>query len=319
MLEVLLDNKNGFIWDISDMVSEVSWKTSRIGKAGSLDLTLTKGGNNPNFAYHNGDIIRVSYRDTPVFFGYVFSISDGKSETVTLSCYDQIRYLLTNDVVIMTNVTATQLVRKLAADLDLTVGQLEDTGHRLSLAEEDKTLLDVICHALDLTLIQTTNHFILYDDFGQLMLRNIREMKTDLVIGDDSLLYDYTLESSIDDDTFNQIKVIQDNKTTGQREKYLDQDSTTIARWGRLQLLHKADEKMNLAQLNQLLDMLMTLKNREQKKLQLQAVGDLRIRAGSFVPVVIEQAGLSEYFLVDECSHNWKGSDYTMTLDLKVV
>lgn len=321
-IEILIDNKNGNVWDITKMVSNLSWKTTRIGRASSLELTMIKGSPNQDktFQYNNGDIIRFKYQNQPIFYGYIFKIGSGKSDEVKITAYDQIRYLMTNETYVGTNVTATQVIKKIANDLELKLGSIEDTVHKIpTLAEDDKKLLDTICKALDLTLIATTQNFVFYDHFGALTLKNIKNMKVDIVIGDESLMHDYSYEKSIDDETYNRIKIVRDNKETGKRDVYIAQDSANIAKWGRLQLLHKADEKMNEAQINNLLTQLATLKNREQRKIKISALGDLRIRAGCFVPIILNEFGIRQYFLVDECTHNWEAADHTMSLDLKVI
>ncbi|WP_313779753.1 hypothetical protein [Paenibacillus larvae] len=42
MKEILLDNRNGNVWDISELIVSMSYKTSRIGKPSDLSLTCLK-------------------------------------------------------------------------------------------------------------------------------------------------------------------------------------------------------------------------------------------------------------------------------------
>ncbi|MNE90006.1 hypothetical protein D3C80_1874790 [compost metagenome] len=76
---------------------------------------------------------------------------------------------------------------------------------------------------------------------------------------------------------------------------------------------------MNPAQINELVNNLMTLRNRETKKLQLSAIGDIRVRAGCYVPVIIAALGIKQIFLVEECTHSIDGDTHTMTLEMKVI
>ncbi|MEV2908756.1 hypothetical protein ABNF65_08865 [Paenibacillus larvae] len=76
---------------------------------------------------------------------------------------------------------------------------------------------------------------------------------------------------------------------------------------------------MNSAQIQEVLNNLIAVKNREQRTIQVTAIGDIRLRAGCFVPIVIKELGIRQYFLVDECTHKFEGGDHTMTLDLKVI
>lgn len=317
MLEILIDNRDGIVWDISELVSTVTWKTVRIGQPGSLDVTLVK---HKELRVEPGAVIRVRDGERGIFYGYVFTIERSDDDTLRLTAYDQIRYLLSHDTYVFSNVTASDVLLKIANDLQLKTGIVAYTSYRIpSLVEDNQKLLDIICKALDLTLINTGRMFVLYDDFGRLNLRESRNMAVDTLVGDESLAYGYDYKRSIDEDTYNRIKLVQDNKETGKREVYIAQDSRTIAKWGRLQYFQKVDEKLNIAQIRQMLDQLIQLKNRETKTFRINAIGDLSIRAGVYVPVKFEELGIDQYFLVDECSHKWEGVDHTMELKLKVV
>lgn len=322
MLEILLDNKDGNVWDISEIVSGVTWKTVRIGGPGSLDFTLIKGApwESPSFKYNNGDIVRVRYDGRNVFYGYIFSIDGGKNEDVRIKCYDQIRYLANSETYIFSNITASEIIRQIADDFQLRVGTIEDTVYRIpTMIEDGKKLIDIIDKALTFTLISSGGNFVLYDDFGSLTLRNIASMVPNFYIGDDSLMHGYSYKKSIDADTYNRVKLYQDNEETGKREVYIAQDSDNIAKWGLLQLYEAADENMNAAQIAERLNQLITLKNRESKSLTLNCIGEISIRAGTYLPVMIEEYGLNQSFIVDSATHRWDGDDYQMTLELKIM
>lgn len=321
-LEVIVDNKNGTLWNMTEVVSDLTWKTSRIGKPASINFTYINASiyQDPTFNINNGDIVRVKYKGINVFYGYIFTIDGGKDEAVKITAYDQMRYLMSNDTYVFKNITATQVIQKITGDLKLKTSKLEDTKYKIpTLVEDDQSLIDIICKALDLTLIATTQNFVFYDDFGELTIRNIKDMVVDFMIGDESLMFDYDFKLSIDNDTYNRIKIVRDNKKTKKRDVYIVQDSATIAKWGRLQYFHKANEKLNAAQISDMMTRLIEHKNREQKTMSIQAIGDVRVRAGYFVPVIIEKEKINTYFLIDECSHTWSGDDHTMKLDLKVI
>lgn len=322
MIEVLIDNKDGNVWDVSDIAGDISWSTSRIGKAGSLDVTLLKGAlyQSKDFKYRNGDIIRVRKDGRNVFYGYIFSIESGSGEAVKVKAYDQIRYLMASDTFVLQKVTATDVVRLVADKFKLRTGSLADTRYVIpTMMEDGKKLLDIIDKALTLTLIHSGRNYVLYDDFGSLTLSNIEDLLLDFYIGEGSLLTDYRYSASIDQDTYNKIVLYQDNKKSGKRELHVAQDSANIAQWGLLQLYQSVEEDKNPEQIRELLDQLARLKNRETKTLKLDAVGDLRVRAGCYIRLWIEEFGINQPFLVDECTHKFEGGNHTMSLDVKVI
>lgn len=323
MIELLLCNKDGNIWDISRIVSDITWKTSRIGKPGSFTFTLIKNGlfQDKEFKFNNGDVIRFRKDDKNVFYGYIFSIESGKDENVQISCYDQIRYLLLNGTYILSNVTASELLNIITSDFSLKIGTVDDTKHVIStLCEDGKKLLDIICKALDYTLINTGKNFFLFDDFGELSIRNSEDMILDFAIGDNSLMHNYSSKISIDDDTYNRVVLYKANSKASKKEVFKPmEDSANIAKWGLLQLYQSVDENMNEAQVYELLNNLMAIKNRETKSLKIDAIGNIGVRAGCYVPIIIEELGISQPFLVDECTHKFDGEDHTMSLNLKVI
>jgi hypothetical protein len=319
MLVLQIDNRAGTIWE--PPVPEVTYKTSRFGKASSLEFALIRGGiyEDTTFQYNSGDVVRVMLDDHPVFYGYIFSIGDGRDEPVKITVYDQLRYLMGSDTYVFKNASVTDVIQKIASDTGLKVGQLVDTVFKIpKMIEDGVKLLDIICNALTNTIIATGRIYVFYDDFGELALRDSADWKLDISIGDESLAYDYKQTRSIDSDTYNRIKIVQDNKETKTRDAFVVQDSENIAKWGRLQYYQKVDDKMNRAQINEIMNNLIALKNRETRSFTLDAIGDIRVRAGCSVSINIAELGINQYFLVEECTHKFDGADHTMSLELKV-
>lgn len=322
MIEVIIDNKNGNMWDISEIVTGIQWKTSRFGGAGSLDFTLIKNAIYlaKAFTYQNGDIVKVKKDGKNVFYGYIFSIDGGRDEDVKIKAYDQLRYLQANDTYKFVGQTAGSIIKRIASDFKLKVGSIADTKYLIpTMLEDNKKLLDIIYKALDLTIISTGSNYVFYDDFGSLSLKNVKDMLVDFYVGEGSMLTNYSVKTSIDSDTYNQIVLYKDNEETKKREKYVAKDSANIKKWGLLQLYQSVDQNMNAAQISKMLDALAKVKNREAKTLKLEAIGDIRIRAGSYVRILITEYGINQPFLVDSCTHSFDGADHTMTLEMKVI
>ncbi|MCM3338114.1 hypothetical protein M3650_05555 [Paenibacillus sp. MER TA 81-3] len=321
-MEVHIDNRNGTLWDMSQLITDMSWSTSRSGKPASMSISYIKGAlfQDSSFTINNGDIVRVWADGAAIFYGYVFSVETDESDKVKLTAFDQIRYLLTNDTYVLENVTATEVIQRIAKACQLEVGELADTKHKIpSLLQDNKKLLDIILRSLDMTLIATKNIFVLYDDFGKLTLRDAKSWTTDRIVGEGSQMTGISYKASIDDETYNRVKLFRDNEATGKREVYIMQDSKNIAKWGQLQLYKKIDENLNKAQMQERLEALMKLYNREKKTMKVNAVGDVHIRAGMYIPIFAPEQDMEQYMLVDECSQEWSGSGHKMSLTLKVI
>ena len=322
MITIQLDNKDGNMWNLSEIVSGLSWSTTRTGRPASIEFSLLKNGfyQSDSFVIRNGDIVRVHKNGKGIFYGYVFSIGHNPDGEISVKAYDQVRYLLSKAYYIFKGQTATEIITQLAADFKLNTGKLDESEFKIeSMVEDVQTLLDIIEKAITLTLVSTQRYYVFFDDYGGLSLRLVDNTLTDFYIGDGSLMTGYDYSADIDSDTYNRIILYKENKETKRRKAHMVEDSAYIAKWGVLQLYQSVDEKKNEAQIKDMLDQLAQLKNRESKSLKVDAIGDIRVRAGVYVPVVIDALGLNLPMLVDEAKHSFEGDDHTMSLTLKVI
>ncbi|SDT26185.1 hypothetical protein SAMN05444162_3593 [Paenibacillaceae bacterium GAS479] len=322
MLKIEVDNRNGRLWDVTGMVSDLSWRTSRAGKAGTLEFSIVRNRSlelDEQLPLACGNVVRVWHGDRRLFYGFIFTLDENQDRVISVKAQDQLRYLLETDTYVKANVTATQVIKDQAMATKSPLGPIADTVHVIpKFSQDGQKRLDMIFKALDDTMMAKGRLYIFYDEAGQLVLRDVMDMKAEIIVGDNSLLYGFSLSRSIDSETYNRVKLVRDNKETGRRDVYIEQDSASIARWGQLQFYQKVDEKLNEEQIKEISHRIMQLKNREQRKFSLEALGHPGIRGGSVVQVTIEQLGLNRNFLVEECTHNYKGQEHTMQLELRV-
>ncbi len=285
----------------------------RKGTPGKLTFTVVK---DAVLNFQEGDPVKLTVDETPMFYGYVFTKKRGKGNTIDVTCYDQLRYLKNKDTITDEGLTASDLLRRIAADFRLKLGTVEDTGYVMeTIIEENQTLFDIIQNALDETLLHTGNLFILYDDFGELTLRNINSLKLDLLI-DAETAEDFDYESSIDEQTYNKIKLLFSNEETGDQKPYVAQDAEKMDQWGVLQYFEEVQTATG-AQVKA--DALLKLYNCKTRKLSIRnAVGDVRVRAGSAVMVSLNLGDMiaNRYFMVEQVEHTFKEGEHFMKLTL---
>ena len=141
--------------------------------------------------FEEGNAIQFKLNDDIVFVGNVFEKSRDKSGVISVVAYDQLRYLKNKDCYVYGGITATDLVKMIATDFGLQIGELDNTQYVIPSTpmrvEKNKTLVDIIMYALEQTVINTPKHdlYHLYDDKGKLMLKSLEAMKTDIYIDDD--------------------------------------------------------------------------------------------------------------------------------------
>lgn len=177
---------------------------------------------------------------------------------------------------------------------------------------------------MDLTLDNKKKRYVLYDDFGKLTLKNIESMKLDLLI-DAETGENFNYTSSINQNTYNRVKLFYDNKDTGKREVFASpQDpkeftaSETIKKWGVLQYCEKIDENAINPQAKA--DALLQLYNKKTRSLTIDnAFGDVRVRAGTSVPVRLDLGDIrvNNYMLVDRAKHIFTNNQHMMNLSLR--
>lgn len=318
MIRMLYDDRQQHIYELP--FHSLTWRTQRIGKASSINFTYP-GGDTPEGQIEpvNGGIIRLEQSGMPFFHGFNFTIDPNTDESSAVLSYDQIRYMMYQDVQVFEGMTATQILRKLAGDYGLRLGKVADTGYVIkALVCDNKSLLDMVYEALEITSAATGKVYCLWDDAGFLCLDELTDLRTDLVIGDASLLTDAAYRKSIDGDTYNRIRLIREDQKTGKRWPYEVSDPNNIARWGRLQFFETSSD-LNDAQMQQKADTLLALHNREKRTLRLTAIGDITCRAGRSIYVEIKSLGIADYYVIESATHTINDGDHTMTLDMKVV
>ena len=318
-VELLIGNELGTKAHIPVIEEGIEWTTERKGVPGKLTFKVLK---DEVLDFSEGSAVRLKENDDEIFFGFIFKQQRSKEQLVTVTAYDQLRYLKNKDTIVYENKTANQFIQMIASDYKLNVGTLENTNYIIgSRIEENTSLFDMIQNALDLTLTNTGEMFVLYDDFGKLNLRNISSMSVGTpeayLMIDEETGENFECTSSIDDNTYNKIKLTYDNESTGIREVYIAQDSSNINRWGILQYfdtLKKGENGQAKA------DALLKLYNKKTRNLKFTNVlGDNRVRAGSMIVVNLDlgDVKLKNFMLVESCKHTYGESEHWMDLTLR--
>lgn len=292
----------------------ITWTTERKGCPGQLQFKVLK---DDIISFQEGDAVRMKVNGVNVFYGFVFKKKRSKDKIIDVTAYDQLRYLKNKDTYVYENKTASELIRMIASDFRMQTGTIENTGFKIaSRVEENTTLFDIIQNALDETLMNQSKMFVMYDDFGKITLKGLNSMQLNLLIDEETgENFDYT--SSIDENTYNKIKLTYDNEDTGVREVYIAQDGQHINEWGVLQYFEKLKKGENG---KAKADALLSLYNNKTRNLSVKnAFGDVRVRAGSMVVVMLDLGDIKvkNWMLVEKCKHEFKENQHFMTLTLR--
>jgi len=318
-IELLISDPSGNKLYMPVVEEGIEWSTERRSTPGKLTFKIINDG---IIDFEEGSRVRLKVDGKEVFYGFVFTKRHDKNQIISVTAYDQLRYLNNKDTYVYENKTVAEFIQMIATDFNLKTGTLEDTKFKIASRVEDNTsLFDMIENALDLTLQNTKEMFVMFDEFGKITLKNIASMR----VGEESayLLIDeetgenFEYSSSIDSDVYNKIKLSYDNEDTGKRDIYIAQDGTHMNEWGVLQYfdtLSKGENGQAKA------DALLKLYNKKSRNLKItNAIGDTRVRAGSLVVVslALGDVNLKNFMLVEKVRHTFKLDQHVMDLTLR--
>lgn len=333
-----------------------------------------------------GDLVNFKVNGKLVFVGYIFEKKRSKDNFIEVMAYDQCKYLKSEGYYVFDGKkTASELIKALAEDLAIKVGDITPTTYKIGYIYDGKTYQDIILDMLKQTSIyspaipvmkplkkQTDSNFtgpngtyyeqndidyltshgytqeaaiaelaksdkykkqdeemkerkpvyIAYDDNGLLVVKELNDMITDVLI-DATQVGDYSYTSSIED-TFTQILVVREAnvmKDGKKTKEFLRTGSAAakneIAKWGVLQKVIKPDDKktnvIELAKKN--------LENLAKKTHTLrlkECLGHTEIRPGSgiWLNFNVGDQIINELVYVQAVTHNFNNNKHVMDLDV---
>lgn len=306
--------QNGDNIYVPAVLEGITLTTERYGTPSKLTFKVIDDG---VLKFEEGNAVNFDYNGTPMFYGFVFTKKRDKQNVIDVTCYDQLRYLKNKDTYVYENKTASELIRLIANDFNLQCGEIDDTKYKIaSRVEDNQTLWDIIQNALNLTMENKKEIYVLYDNCGKLTLKNMDNMRVNIMI-DAETAENYNYSSSIDDNTYNKIKLMYDNSETGKRDFYVKQHDENIKKWGVLQYYDTLQEGENG---KAKAEALIQLYNQKTRTLQIKnALGDVRVRAGCLIVISLNLGDvvLNNYMLVESCKHKFNLEEHFMDLTVR--
>lgn len=290
----------------------LTWNTERKSSPGVCKFSIIPDG----VPIQPGMIVQLQEDDKGIFYGFVFTYETSKSGIMNVTAYDQLRYFKNKDTYVYSG-TASNFLRLLAKDFHLNIGHVVDTRLVMSRVESDVELFDMINNALDETTLVDGVLYVLYDEYGRLCLKTVDDLKTNILIEETSG-EDYKYKVSIDENTYNKIKLTYDNEDAGTKDVYIAQDSSSIHQYGLLQYTENIQNpNTTKVKVNKLLN----LYNTPTSSLTLNNVfGDSRVRAGVSVIVPmnnVKDETIYHYMLVETAKHTFDSGYHRMDLKLR--
>lgn len=288
-----------------ECIERIIWDTTRRSSPARLEFVIRSDGSMP---LAEGDEVKFVCDGADVFYGYVFSITREIGGRISAVAYDQLRYFRNKDSYAYQQKTAGELLRTIASDYGLKLGEICDTGYSIpSRADCGLTLFDIIGNALDITKCNTGKDFVLYDDCGKINLCEPDKLRVDILIGEENA-EGFELCSSVDTGVYNKIKISRTRENCTDFDTAEDREK--IAKWGILQYYRSADKEADAASL---LDLYGSVNCSLFIK---KARGDIRVRGGSAIAVDVNfnEVSINKYVLVEQSRHEFRDGLHLMSL-----
>ena len=119
MYELLI--QNGSTVYLPPVKQEVKVTTERQMSPGVMEFSFIDTG----ISIAEGNPVRFKDGDTGVFYGFIFRIKRDRSNIVTVTAYDQLRYLKNKDTMVYTDKTAGEVVTQIANNYGFNLGKSE--------------------------------------------------------------------------------------------------------------------------------------------------------------------------------------------------
>lgn len=263
-----------------------------------------------------GDRINFNVRNLKVFDGIIFKISSADKDRYSIIAYDHGVYYAKNYVnKSFKKTSAGSIIRAAVRDSGLPVASIANTKYKIpEYVADDKSIQDVIYDMIELEYKQTGIRLIpTLRDNKLVVARKIRPPKALELNSDTNLLsvsYDTSIESLAND-------IIVRGGTEKKPLSARSSDSASIKKYGRMQLIDKADEKAKSSHVRSRAKTLLNDNNKPSEELSVSALGDFDVKAGTTVYVSDKFTGVKGEFIVLSASHSVQMFTHTMNLKLR--
>lgn len=302
MLQVFVGAK-----DISQLVSNLTW-SGDIGQAARrVEFGYVYNDSIQKVNVSLGNQVKVLYDNKEIFRGYVFYREiDTENDTVRITAYDGLIYLLKSKATYnFKNITASDIVKKIAQDFGIQVGSLASASLRQKLIVEGETLYDIIMKAYTNESKHTGNKYMPLFKEGKLSIIEKGKTVVSYVLSSSENITSTTYSESLEN-MINRVKIYDENgKYIGKVE-----NSNWIRDYGILQDVYTKEKDKNAYSVAK--NMLKGI----EKTLSIRALGNVECITGMAVKVKDKTTGLTGLFYIDSDTHTFENGQHMMDLTL---
>lgn len=311
MLKLFIKNSDG-TFDISQLISQINWSGDYQQCARTLSFSLLSSPIDkaiPVVKCDLGNPITFMQDNKILFEGFVFERSKSTaSSAIDVSCFDRGIYLKRNRTSYkFTNLAPEAIAKRLCADFGIEVGEIAETGVKISRNFLGSTLYEIIQTGYTLAAADTKKKYQITFKGAKLNVSEKKITDETLVIeGGSNLIYASTTESI--SNMVNQVAIYDKNEKLLRTIK----NDEAIRLYGLMQEYIKQSEGTDAgSKAQKLID-----DNGVQQKITVNNLGNVANITGGTVVVREPHTGLYGLFYIDSDIHTWKNGLYLIKLVL---
>jgi plasmid maintenance system antidote protein VapI len=283
--------------------TSLEWSGSKYNAARRLEFSYPS---NLSFNLNQGSAVELYDGDTELFSGFLFRKSRShQNNEISLLSYDPMIYVLkSSGSYNFKTTTIGNVFTKVAADLGIPLGHIEDSGTLITLEPQlNQNCYEVILEPCRQVKKKTNKIYLPKIIGGKLSLITAGEVVKKLELANSVNLLDSTYSETIEN-VVNKV-IITDDK--GKRIGQVTGEGLNT--WGTFQSVYEKEDKKNpSAEAKLLLHGL-------DREASVEALGDIRCISGKAV-VIKDPSNLKGLFYIDEDTHRWENGQHTMNLTL---
>lgn len=307
--------RDGFQYDISQVVSTVSWggDVREAARRMELEVAYSRDHYAPKYIPPLGSVIMLK-NDTELFRGVVWEVSRGTQGTAHIVCFDHAIYLTNNiSTYKFVNMTPEAIITKICGDFGINIGSLAPTGVNLAkLILRDHTLYDMALVALTEATKRNGKKYHLIMREGKLNTEEKGKQILRWLLTEGQNLMEASRSESLEN-LRNRVVIV------GDKDQVLAdlQNADMVKQYGMLQE-YKRESNIQAGEAQVIAQNLLKELAKVSQALEIATLGIDNVEAGKSVEIKETLTGIAGQYYVLQDQHELKNGNHTMRLVLSL-
>lgn len=298
--------------DASHLVNTCTWSGSRIQAARKLEFTYTQDPRDPNWPVYVmgiGETVKAYSEDGDLqFVGNIYTTERKTSASmISVTCYDNMFILSKSKTTRkFTNMTAEDITKSVCAEMGIKVGNLAETGEKLTFIANEKSGYQIILMAYTEASKKTGKKYQSMMEGDELDVIEKGSLIEGLVIDQYRNITDSSFKESIEN-MINKVMIVDDK---GNLIRYESKDDQ-IQKYSMIQAVYKENKNKNTQ------DEVKDIFKGPERTGVIDCLGDYDALSSYSVEIRDIITQLSGQFWIKSDTHTFKDGQHTMKLEIE--